>query len=133
MKQDVVVKSTGQHYRTQVILEAHEWWADEPESAGGGDTAPHPMALLLSSLGTCTTITLQMYAQRKKWPLEGVTISLRQHAEKDASITTTIITREIKLEGPLDETQRFRLLEIADSCPIHKVLINPIEVKSSLV
>ncbi len=133
MSQDVIVKSTTKHYRTEVIMEGHQWWADEPKNMGGGDTAPPPIALLLSSLGTCTTITLQMYAQRKQWPLEGLTITLRQHAEKDASLTTTYITCEIHLDGPLNDEQRNRLLEIATSCPIHKILVNPVGINTLLV
>ncbi len=131
--QDVIVKSTGTLYRTEVCMDGHQWFADEPVTAGGGDTAAPPTALLLSGLGACTTITLQMYARHKGWPLQGVTVTLRHATQTDASITTTHITREIVLDGPLAHEQKLRLMEIAEACPIHKMLVNPVEIRSVLL
>lgn len=130
--QDVIVKSAGQPYRTEIIMDEHQWFSDEPTTAGGADTAPPPTALLLSSLGACTAITVRMYAKRKGMALEGVTITLRHRTEKDASITATHITCEIALEGNLSHEEKLRLMEIAEACPVHKLLTGPVEIRNVL-
>ncbi len=107
----------------------HTWFADEPASAGGGDTGPTPHALLLSSLGACTSITLKMYAQRKGWPLAGVRVRLSIESGDEGST----IDRQIVLEGELSDEQRERLLQIANACPVHKILTRPIAIRSGLV
>jgi putative redox protein len=107
---------------------AHTWLADEPEHLGGGNTAADPPALLLSSLGACTSITLRMYAKRKAWPLESVRVDLSMKSTADG----TLIDRRITLDGPLDATQRERLLQIANACPVHKILSGAIRIDSGL-
>jgi putative redox protein len=107
---------------------------------GGADTGPNPYDYLVASLGACTSMTLRMYADRKKWPLEAATIRLRHkkvHAEdceecEAKSGTVDVIEREIDLDGDLDQEQRQRLLEIADRCPVHRTLHSRIEVMTSL-
>ncbi|MDR5756682.1 OsmC family protein [Caballeronia sp. LZ035] len=107
---------------------SHDWSADEPVGLGGGDTGPDPHSLLLGSLGACTSITLKMYAKRKEWPLEAVHVEL----SIESTAAGTRIDRRITLAGPLSDEQRERLLQIANACPIHKVLSGPIHIDSAL-
>jgi len=116
-------------YRTKIYAGGHFIYADEPESLGGTDEGMNPGALLLASLGSCTAITIRMYADRKGLPLDGIKIELEICAEVNMSSQTTI-SRKITLIGELTGDQHNRLLEIADKCPIHKMLSNPIKIET---
>lgn len=106
----------------------HHMVADEPEAYGGTDRGPSPYGFLSAGLGACTSMTIRMYARRKGWPLEGVSVDVRHdkvHAQDAGTAQDTRIdrfTRRITLEGPLTDDQRARLLEIADRCPVHRTL-----------
>lgn len=119
------------NYLTKVYAGGHFIYADEPESVGGTDQGMTPAALLLASLGSCTAITIRMYADRKDIPLESIRIHLTICKEEDISASTRI-TRKIEFMGDLTSAQQSRMLEIADKCPIHKMLSNPIQIETSL-
>jgi uncharacterized OsmC-like protein len=136
-----VVVTTGEGLRTEVEAGGHTVVADEPENLGGTDNGPTPYDYLLAALGGCTAMTLRMYADRKGWPLESVTVRLSQdriHAKDCGECETEEgridrIGREIELGGPLDEKQRRRLMEVADMCPVHRTLKREVLVENSLL
>jgi len=136
----VTVTETGTGtYTQQITAGHHELAADEPQPIGD-DTGPTPYDLLLSALGACTSMTVRMYANRKDWPLERVRVTLRHsriHAEDCAECETTSgwiehIDRDIELVGNLDDTQRERLLHIANRCPVHQTLTSEVNISTSL-
>jgi putative redox protein len=108
----------------------HSWLGDEPPESGGANRGPTPHHLLLGSLGACTAITVSMYARRKSWPLEGLRVELG--FEPDPAPGVSDIRRRVTLLGELSAGQRERLLEIANKCPIHKVLTGQVRIDTSL-
>jgi len=132
----VVVEGGPSGFRQMVHAGHHHLVADEPVEVGGTDEGPNPYQLLMASLGSCTTMTLRMYADRKGWPLAGVTAVLSHskiHARDCEDCESTEgyidrIERTLVLQGDLDQTQRGRLLEIADKCPVHKTLRGEVTV-----
>ncbi|MGB3382910.1 MAG: OsmC family protein [Rhodanobacter sp.] len=111
--------------------QGNRWHADEPLEEGGANTGPAPHRLLLSALGACTAITLQMYAARKQWPLQHVDVELAFNPDGTPE-SGNDISRVITLQGALDDEQRERLLQIANKCPIHKVLTGEVRIASRL-
>ena len=131
----MTVRGAGDGFAQEIVSGKHRLRSDEPASAGGTDTGPTPYDLLLAALGCCT-----MYARRKQWPLERVTVRLRHsrvHAEDCAACETqnamlTVIDRDIEVEGSLSEDERRRLLAIADRCPVHLTLTSKIDIRTTL-
>ncbi len=115
-------------YKTELITNGHHLVADEPEEVGGKNLGPGPGEFLMVSLASCTAITVRMYADRKHLSLE----KIRVEVTSEKVDKTTIFIRHLYLEGTLDDEQRNRLLQIANACPVHKVLTNPIEIKTEL-
>jgi putative redox protein len=137
----VIVRGDATGLAQEIETGRHRLVADEPVEAGGTDTGPSPYELLLAALGACTSMTLSMYARRKQWPLERVTVRLRHdkiHAKDCAECETKEgmldrIEREISLTGPLDGEQRERLLAIANRCPVHRTLVSEVDIRTRLV
>lgn len=109
----------------------NELIADEPVEDGGQNKGFAPGELLASSLGACTCITLRMYADRKEWPLENVTVTVSY--ERNVDTRTSHFKKEITLNGPLSDEQKQRLIQIAEKCPISITLSNPITIETIIV
>ena len=129
----------GTTLRQEILAGRHRLVADEPVRLGGGDEGPNPYDFLLAALGTCTNMTLRLYADRKGWPLEGVDVRLKhakvhrddcEECESDDK-RVDIIEKELVILGDaLDDAQRARLLEIADRCPVHRTLTSETVIRS---
>jgi putative redox protein len=137
----VVVRGSAAGFAQEIVAGPHRLAADEPVSVGGTDTGPSPYDFLLAALGACTSITVGMYARRKGWPLEEVTVNLRRakiHASDCAECETREgmldrIERDIHFAGSLTNEQRSKLLEIANKCPVHRTLTSEIAIKTRAI
>lgn len=140
-RENGVAASIGRdRYRTDILARGHGFVVDEPSALGGTDQGPTPYDLVAAALGSCTAITLRMYADHKRWPLDGVNVLVRQdrvHAEDEAlgadgePQQMDRLTREIALAGDLTSEQRERLIEIANRCPVHRTLEGGIRIDTS--
>ncbi|RJR39559.1 MAG: alpha/beta fold hydrolase [Desulfobacteraceae bacterium] len=136
----VSVRTGKTGYQTEIVANGHHLIADEPIPVGGADTGPTPYDFLVAALGACTTITMRMYADRKKWPMDSAVVRLKHskiHAEDCRQCETRegkidFIEREIELNGDLSTEQKRKLMEIADKCPVHRTLHSEIHVESRL-
>jgi len=123
----VAVGWAGGKLAQDVTVASHRIRSDEEAEKGGEDTGATPHELLLAALGSCTAMTLKLYAQRKGWPLEDVTVTLNGANGEGAYV----ITRQVALTGVLDAEQRQRLMEIADKCPVHRTLMGEIAINTT--
>jgi putative redox protein len=138
MSRDVRVDAGPSPYLENISVGPHTLVGDEPADSGGADAGPNPYELLLAALGTCTSITVRMFAQRRQWPLQGVHVRLshgKVHAEDCAGCETgnrmiDRIEMEISFLGDLSDEQRTRLLEVANRCPVHRTLTSTIEISA---
>jgi putative redox protein len=132
------VRGSAAGFAQEIHAGRHRIHADEPLSAGGTDTGASPYDLLLAALGACTSMTVGMYARRKAWPLQEVTVYLRHskiHAKDCADCETREglldrIERDIHFDGPLSDEQRSKLIEIANKCPVHRTLTSEINIQT---
>lgn len=139
-QKQVAVRLGKEGFTTEVMVGKHHLTADEPVEIGGNDYGPSPYELVSAGLGACTAMTIQMYARRKKWPVEEVQVHLnhRKDYAEDMAASDKKATkidrfeRVILLKGDLTDTQKNRLLEIADRCPVHRTLHENVEVVTRL-
>jgi putative redox protein len=117
------------HYSTVIKIDNHTLISDEPATAGGMNEGPHPQGLLLASLGSCTAITLRMYIDRKMWIVDNITVNL-QLFKLDG---VTLIEKQLTFKGELSDEQKKRLVQIADACPVDKILTGKISIETSLL
>ena len=135
---EVVVCGDAKGFTQEIVVGPHRLVADEPKDVGGDNEGPTPYDLLLAALGSCTSITVTMYARRKSWPLQGVTARLRHsriHATDCAECETKEgkidrIELDIEFAGPLSDEQRSKLLEIAEKCPVHRTLVSETNIRT---
>ncbi|MCC6645073.1 MAG: OsmC family protein [Polyangiaceae bacterium] len=126
---DVTVKTDPSAKFTQTVEAGPlRFLSDEPLADGGGDLGPSPFDMLLAALGSCTSMTVKMVAERRGWPLEAVEVRLS--ATRGEAFA---IRRDVTLTGPLSDEQRQSLLAIANKCPVHKALSGPITIETALV
>jgi len=137
----VLVAELDHKFQQEVFTDHHHWFADEPTKVGGQNTGPDPYEHLLAALGTCTAMTIRLYANHKKIPLEHVEVSLSHernyledagNAEEQGSQIEALI-RKVQLIGPLSDSEKARLMEIAERCPVHRTLHNNPHVVTTLV
>ncbi len=124
----VTARIGNKDYETHISTGVHTLLADEPESLGGQDVGPDAGDFLRMSLATCTAITLRMYANRKNYSID----EIRVYVSSAIIDKTYTLTRIIEMDGEIDETIRARMVQIANACPLHKTLTNPIEIKTEL-
>ena len=134
---DVVVRGNARGFLQDVVSGKHNLRADEPVNAGGSDFAPGPYDYLLIALGVCTSMTVGLYARRRRWPLENITVSLwhsRVHANdcEECEMKEGMLDRidtEIELIGSLTAEQHAKLMEVAAKCPVHRTLKSEINIR----
>jgi putative redox protein len=119
-------------YQCTISWRNGQFIADEPLKSGGQDLGPDPFTLLLSSLASCTLVTLKMYIDRKGWAIDHIEVDANMYQTKEADKLTTTINRDIKFLTEITEEQKKRLLQIAAACPVSKILENEIELKTTI-
>ena len=124
---EVSVEWAEGNFAQDIEVGGHRLRADEKTEQGGDNSGPAPHELLLAALGSCTAMTLKVYAERKGWPLRDVRVTLKgSHIDG-----TFAISRQLTIDGDLDDGQRERLIEIADKCPVHKTLTGEIAITTT--
>jgi putative redox protein len=134
----IVARAGSAGFRTDLEMGGFSLVSDEPASVGGDGAGPTPYEYMLAALGACTAMTVRMYASRKRWPLEGVTVRLRNtpaHIKDCADCETEPVgprrvDRIIRFDGPLSDDQHARLLQIADRCPVKQTLERGIQIRT---
>jgi len=140
-KGEVFASERDHKFMIDLHSDTHHWQADEPVRAGGKNAGPDPYEHLLAAVGSCTAMTVRMYADRKQWPLDDVKIRLKHHRThqtdcedcEDKPRQLDVIERKLEFVGDLTEEQRARLMQIADKCPVHRTLTGSLSITSEEV
>ena len=144
VERNQALAQTGEGFYTQVAMKGGIYIADEPEKAGGTDQGPTPYEYLSAALGACTTITVRMYADRKGWPLENISVDVKWRSVKVDSLPAEeqvegnsrgrvdLFEKSIRMEGPLSGEQKERMMEIAEKCPVNRTLHSHVVTRSTL-
>jgi putative redox protein len=123
-------------YTTFVNSDGHNFIVDEPESLNGENLGPSPGSLSRAALASCSAITMRMYANRKKWPVQDLKVhvdyELKIEEVNGKKIRKEIFYKEVEIEGELTEEQKKRMYAIAAKCPVHRTLEAQAEIISSL-
>lgn len=128
---EVNIVDHNEGYAQEIHARDHTFWADEPTELEGLDSGPTPFELLLAAIGSCTTVTMRMYARRKDWPLEQLRIRLTHEKAKRDGEEVDLIQKEIEMTGELSNEQRERLLEVADRCPVHRAITGNLKIETT--
>ncbi len=140
-REQVVVQTGSDKFTTHIKMDEHMITADEPASVGGNDFGPSPYELLLAGLGACTSMTMKMYADRKGWDIDNITVHLsheKRHGDdysdsENPTAKIDFIEKSIEIEGDITEKQRQQMFNIAKKCPVHRTLLGDIKIDSSLL
>jgi len=124
----VIARIGQEHYATTITFDNHTMIADEPAHDGGTDLGPSPTEMVMAGLASCTAITVRMVADRNGWPLEGVVVAITSESSRTEETTHTTITRHITLLGEMDPARHERLMNVADACPVHRMLTGTVTV-----
>ncbi len=122
----------GAPYETAMTVRQHRFLADEPVEDGGHDLGPRPHELLCSSLAACTAITVRMYVDRKRLPVRRIAVTCTMDRKADGGLVDSTFHLAVHVDGDLNEEQRQRVLQIANMCPVHRTLTNPLRITSAL-
>lgn len=131
-RHEAQLSSNAEGFRQSIRVRGHALTADEPAELGGTDAGPNPYELLCSALAACTSITVEMYARRKGWPLTGTEVRVTHEKVKDGEGPEDRMVRYITFKGDLDAEQRERLAVVAGKCPVHKTLTAGVRVRDEI-
>jgi osmC family protein len=132
MRAEVKAVLGNEKYYTEVVAGKNTLYVDEPEAKGGANKAFNPLEVLASSLASCTAVTLRMYAENKGWDVDEIKVEVI--VDKTDSHPASVFYKEVSFGNTsLSEEQKVRLLKVAEACPIHKILANPIELYTKIV
>ncbi len=131
----VLISSSGKGMQHEISAGAHKWIADAGKDIGGNETGPNPHEMMLAALGTCTSMTLKVFSERRGWNLDEVKVTLSEESVDDPNNPPkkmSKITRDIQVKGDLTQEQMDTLKSIADKCPIHKLLVESKQIITQL-
>ncbi|MBX9721215.1 MAG: OsmC family protein [Candidatus Obscuribacterales bacterium] len=131
----VLISSSGKGMQHEISAGAHKWIADAGKEIGGNETGPNPHDMMLAALGTCTSMTLKVFSEKRGWKLDEVKVTLNEEMVEDPNAPGKKmfkITRDIQVKGDLSQEQIDTLKTIADKCPIHKLLVESKQILTNL-